>query len=200
MQALGLSCLIVDKDERIGDNWRHRYRTLVTHDPVQYTHMAVMPFPSNWPLFTPKDKLADWFEIYATAMELNVWMGTRVQSADFVEETQSWDFRFLRRDGSERTVKPLQVVFWTGHAAEPKIPTFPGQDGFEGTVYHGSQHQDATFQDNVAGKKVVVVGTGNSGHDIAQNYFENGAKVTMLQRRGTYVISAKTGLFNLVNE
>ena len=61
----------------------------------------------------------------------------------------------------------------------------------------GSQHQDATFQKNVKGKRVVVVGTGNSGHDIAQNYYENGATVTMLQRSGTYVISAKTGLFML---
>jgi cation diffusion facilitator CzcD-associated flavoprotein CzcO len=49
----------------------------------------------------------------------------------------------------------------------------------------------------VTGKKVVVVGTGNSGHDVAQNYYENGAQVTMLQRSGTYVISAKTGLFML---
>ena len=197
LQALGLPCLIIDKNERIGDNWRHRYRTLVTHDPVQYTHMAYMPFPSNWPLFTPKDKLADWFEIYASAMELNVWLDSKVKEAEFLEETQSWIVDIVRADGSTRTVKPQQVVMCTGHAGEPKIPTFPGQSSFKGSVYHGSQHKDATFQKDVAGKRVVVVGTGNSGHDIAQNYFENGAQVTMLQRSGTYVISAKTGLFML---
>jgi hypothetical protein len=53
LQSLGLSVLIVEKTERVGDSWRHRYRTLVTHDPVQYTHMAFMKFPDNWPLFTP---------------------------------------------------------------------------------------------------------------------------------------------------
>ena len=53
LQSLGLSVLIVEKTERVGDSWRHRYRTLVTHDPVQYTHMAFMRFPDNWPLFTP---------------------------------------------------------------------------------------------------------------------------------------------------
>lgn len=47
---------------------------------------------------------------------------------------------------------------------------------------------------DVAGKKVLVVGTGNSGHDIAQNFHESGANVTMIQRRGTYVLSAKTGV------
>ncbi|KAK5162872.1 uncharacterized protein LTR77_011129 [Saxophila tyrrhenica] len=197
LQAMGLSCLIIDKNERVGDNWRHRYRTLVTHDPVQYTHMAYMPFPSNWPLFTPKDKLADWFEIYANAMELNIWLASRVANAEYHDSTSSWTATISRADGSTRDLKPQHVVMCTGHAGEPKIPSFPGQDSFAGTVYHGSQHQDASTQSHVSGKKVVVVGTGNSGHDIAQNYHENGAEVTMLQRSGTYVISAKTGLFML---
>ena len=61
-------------------------------------------------------------------------------------------------------------------------------------MYHGSQHRDASESD-VRGKKVIVVGTGNSGHDIAQNYYENGADVTMLQRSGTYVITADKGVF-----
>lgn len=77
------------------------------------------------------------------------------------------------------------------------MPNFPGQSNFKGTVYHCSQHQDASLSGDVTGKKVVVVGTGNSGHDIAQNFHENGANVTMIQRWGTYVISAKTGLFML---
>lgn len=199
LQALGLSCLIIDKNERVGDNWRHRYRTLVTHDPVQYTHMAYMPFPSNWPLFTAKDKLGDWFEIYASAMELNIWLKSTVKSAVYSDEQQSWTVDIARgqNGGSTRTMKPKYVVFCTGHAGEPKIPSFPGQAEFKGKVYHGSQHKDASSAGDTAGKKVVVVGTGNSGHDISQNYYENGAEVTMIQRRGTYVITTKTGLFML---
>jgi cation diffusion facilitator CzcD-associated flavoprotein CzcO len=197
LQSLGLSVLIVDKNERIGDNWRHRYRTLVTHDPVQYTHMAFMKFPDNWPLFTSKDKLADWFEIYASAMELNVWLRSTIKTAEFSDEKGMWSVKVTRGDGSTRSMKPSHVVFCTGHAGEPRVPSFPGRSSFAGSVYHGSQHKDATFQGDVTGKKVVVVGTGNSGHDVAQNYYENGASVTMLQRAGTYVISAKTGLFML---
>ncbi|SMR45589.1 unnamed protein product [Zymoseptoria tritici ST99CH_1E4] len=197
LQALGLSCLIVDKNERVGDNWRKRYRTLVTHDPVQYTHMAYMPFPSNWPLFTPKDKLADWFEIYASAMELNIWLQSTVKRAEFQDDGQDWAVDVVRGDGKVRSLRPKHIVMCTGHAGEPYIPTFPGQETFKGKVYHGSQHKDASLQGDVAGKKVVIVGTGNSGHDMAQNYHENGASVTMLQRRGTYVISASIGLFML---
>lgn len=197
LQGLGVSVLILERNERVGDNWRHRYRTLVTHDPVQYTHMAYLKFPENWPLFTPKDKLADWFELYAGAMELNVWLQSTVRGVEFLEDSQSWTADVVRADGRVRSMKPKHIVMCTGHAGEPHVPIFPGQDLFKGPVYHGSQHRDAAFQDDVAGKRVIVVGTGNSGHDIAQNYHENGASVTMLQRKGTYVISAQKGLFML---
>ncbi|PLB43734.1 flavin-containing monooxygenase [Aspergillus steynii IBT 23096] len=194
LQSLGVSCLVVDRNEKIGDNWRKRYRTLVTHDPAEFTHMAYLPFPKNWPQFTPKDKLADWFEAYASIMELNVWLQTSIKSAAYDDTKAEWTVVVSRGDGSERTLHPRHLVWCTGHSGEPKIPTFPGQENFKGTVYHGSQHQDASGQD-VKGKRVVVVGTGNSGHDIAQNFYENGAEVTMLQRSGTYVVTAEKGVF-----
>ncbi|RDW69808.1 putative flavin-containing monooxygenase YUCCA3 [Coleophoma cylindrospora] len=198
LQAMGVSCLLVDKTERVGDNWRHRYRTLVTHDPVQYTHMAYMPFPTNWPLFTAKDKLGDWFEAYASMMELNVWLKSspKANSTSYDDSTKTWTIA-IDRDGTTRTLHPRHIIFCTGQAGEAKVPTFKGQEDFKGTVYHATQHRDASDTGDSAGKKVVVVGTGNSGHDIAQNYYENGASVTMVQRSGTYVITARKGLFML---
>lgn len=158
--------------------------------------MAYMPFPSTWPLFTPKDKLGDWFEAYATLLELNTWLSTTITSSTYSDATHTWTLDVTRGDGRTRTLHPHHVVFCTGHSGEPKIPTFPGQSSFAGTIYHGSQHADASSipAAELATKKVVVVGTGNSGHDIAQNYHDNGAaSVTMIQRRGTYVISAADG-------
>lgn len=194
-----MTCLLIDKSARIGDNWRTRYRTLVTHDPVQYTHMYGLPFPRTWPLFTPKDKLGDWFEAYASLMELNVWTSTKIESVDFSDSEKKWTVVVSNPTRGKRTLISSYMVFCTGHAGEPNIPNFPGQETFKGTIYHGSLHQDATQNaTSVAGKRVVVVGTGNSGHDIAQNYYEAGAaEVTMLQRRGTYVIQASKGLFML---
>ncbi|KAE8146003.1 hypothetical protein BDV25DRAFT_144132 [Aspergillus avenaceus] len=194
LQSLGVSCLIIDRNERIGDNWRKRYRTLVTHDPAEFTHMAYLPFPKNWPQFTPKDKLGDWFEAYASMMELNVWLSSTIKSATYDDAERQWTVTVARGDSSERSLHPRHLIWCTGHSGEAKVPTFPGQSQFKGTVYHGSQHDDASKHD-VKGKKVVVVGTGNSGHDIAQNFYENGAQVTMLQRRGTYVITAEKGVF-----
>ncbi|KAJ5826371.1 flavin-binding protein [Penicillium riverlandense] len=195
LQSLGMSCLIVDKNDRVGDNWRNRYNTLVTHDPAEFTHMAYLPFPKNWPQFTPKDKLGDWFEAYASLMELNVWTKTTISSASYDDPKAEWTVDLVR-DGKPRTIRPHHVVFCTGHAGEPLIPSFPGQHEFKGEVYHGSQHRDASEYD-VKGKKVIVVGTGNSGHDIAENFYRNGAEVTMLQRRPTYVLTLDKGVFIL---
>lgn len=196
LQNFGVTSLIIDKNARIGDNWRNRYKTLVTHDPVHFCHMPYLPFPSNWPLFTPKDKLGDWFESYASIMELNVWTNTALISTVYDDKSKIWTVE-LQRGEAKRTLSPKHIIFCTGLAGEPRVPSFPNQASFKGQVYHGSQHQDALSFGDLNGKKVIVVGTGNSGHDIAQNFYENGAEVTMLQRRGTYVLSAKTGLFML---
>ncbi|KAH0296718.1 FAD/NAD(P)-binding domain-containing protein, partial [Aureobasidium melanogenum] len=101
LQALGLSTLIVDRQARVGDNWRSRYRTLVTHDPVTYAHMSYLPFPSNWPLYTPKDKLGDWFEAYASLMELNIWLSSSVNSATYSPSSKTWTVEITKADGSK---------------------------------------------------------------------------------------------------
>lgn len=159
--------------------------------------MSYLPFPSTWPLFTAKDKLGNWLEAYAELMELNVWNKSTIKSTAYDDTTKTWTVVVSVGEGSTRTLHPRHVVCCTGQAGEPRMPTFPGQEKFEGLIQHASQHQDASVTGTAAGKKVLVIGTGNSGHDIAQNYYENGADVTMIQRRGTYVITARTGLFML---
>jgi cation diffusion facilitator CzcD-associated flavoprotein CzcO len=175
----------------------HRPQTLVTHDPVHTCHMAFIPFPQTWPFFTAKDKLADWFESYAQLMDLNVWMSTTIQSSSWSDASSTWTISIKRGEETQRTFYPKHVIFCTGHSGEPKIPSFPGQNEFKGTVHHGSQHKDASLSGIAGGQRVIVVGTGNSGHDIAQNYCDNGASVTMLQRSPTHVVSASIGLIKM---
>src|SRR6266487_4302871 len=139
--------------------------------------MTYLPFPPNWPMFTPKDKLGNWFKAYASIMELNLWTGTTVKSSSYSPDTKTSTVQHNRSDGGTRI--PHHIVLCTGQAGEPQNPTFPNQESFTAQVYHGSQHQDASHSGNVKGKKVIVVGTGNSGHDIAQNFYENCADVTM---------------------
>ncbi|KAM0421007.1 hypothetical protein ACHAPT_011250 [Fusarium lateritium] len=194
LRHVGLPTLIIDKNERVGDNWRQRYRTLMTHDPIQYCHLPFIPFPSDWPMFVPKDKLADWLESYANIMELNVWNRTFVKTAEYDEKERIWTVT-VSRNGSDRTLKPRHIVLATGQSGDPITPIFPGTEYFKGMLYHGYHHKDATTFSDLSQKKVVVVGSGNSSHDICQNFYENGAaQVTMLQRGGTYVISVDKGV------
>ncbi|RDW65655.1 flavin-containing monooxygenase [Aspergillus mulundensis] len=188
LQSMGVPCLIIEQNRRVGDNWRNRYRTLVTHDHVNVTHLAYLPFPDTWPKYSSKDKLGDWFEAYASLMELNVWLESTIQSAEYDEAKQAWSVTVLRKDKDQaRVVRPSHVIWCTGQFDVEKVPHLPTQPLFQGTVYHSKHHRDAALL-NPRGKKVVVVGTGNTGHDIAQDFYENGAQVTLLQRGSSYVL------------
>ena len=215
LRHLNIPALIIERNKRVGDNWRKRYRvcimesislrnlslltirvqTLSTHDSVHYCHLPYIPFPTHWPFFTPKDKLADWLEAYSSLMELNVWCDTELQSSSFDESTDSWTVTVKRPDGSVRTLRPKHLVLATGNAGDAIVPKFPNETDYKGVVYHVSQHNDASMHSDLSQKNVVVVGSGNSAHDVCENFHESGARsVTMVQRSSTYVISARRGL------
>ena len=79
LTQLQVDTLIVDREARIGDNWRNRYHALVLHNQVHVNHLPYMHFPPTWPTYIPKDKLAAWFEAYVESMELNYWTGTEFE-------------------------------------------------------------------------------------------------------------------------
>lgn len=187
---MGIDTLVVEKNARIGDSWRKRYHSLVLHDPVWADHLPYFPFPPSWPVYTPKDKIADWFESYAAALELNVWTSTEMVTNRYDAVTRTWTV-VLRTAEGERTLHPAHVILATGASGEPNVPKIPGIEEFQGTAYHSSGHQSAQAWN---GKKAIVVGACNSGHDIAQDLHEAGAEVTMIQRSSTYIMSQKYGI------
>ncbi|TPX08091.1 uncharacterized protein E0L32_010291 [Thyridium curvatum] len=193
-KMLGVPALVVDQEDRVGDNWRRRYRQLVLHDPVWFDHMPYLEFPAHWPVFTPKDKLAEFFEAYVALLELNVWTRTRLVSSAWDDGQQRWTVTLERRsaDGTTetRTFHPRHVIQATGHSGKKNMPAIKGMDTFKGRLCHSSEftgaHADASEN---TGKRAVVVGSCNSGHDIAQDLWENGYNVTMVQRSSANVIS-----------
>jgi putative flavoprotein involved in K+ transport len=188
LRQLGVPALVLEKNERPGDSWRKRYKTLCLHDPVWYDHLPYVPFPENWPVFSPKDKMGDWLEMYTHVMEIPYWTSTTVQSATFDDETKQWTVR-VDRDGEQLTLTPHQLVLATGMSGKPNVPTVPGQDVFRGDQHHSSQHQGP---EQYAGKKAVVVGSNNSAHDICAALWEAGADVTMVQRSSTHIVRSDT--------
>lgn len=188
LKQLGVPTVIVERNAKAGDSWRNRYRSLVLHDPVWYDHLPYLPFPSNWPVFTPKDKMGDWLEMYVKVMELSYSGGTECLSARFDEQAKRWTVELLR-DGVPVTLRPTQLVFATGAYGPPKVLNLPGQETFAGEIIHSSQYRDgAAF----AGRKVAVIGAASSAHDVAVDLWEAGAEVTLIQRSPTTVVRSET--------
>jgi thioredoxin reductase len=181
---LGVDTLIVDRWPRVGDNWRRRYHALTLHNQVHVNHLPYMPFPPNWPVYIPKDKLANWFESYAEAMELNYWTGAEFEGGSYDARDERWSVTVRREDGSKRELHPRHVVLATGVSGIPNIPEISALKNFEGRILHSSQYEDGEAW---KGKRAIVIGTGNSGHDIAQDLYSAGAKVTIVQRSPTLI-------------
>ncbi len=184
LRQLGVPTIILEKNARPGDSWRNRYKSLALHDPVWYDHLPYIKFPDNWPVFTPKDKLGDWLEMYTKVMELNYWTHTTAKSASFDEEKQEWTV-VVDRNGEEVVLRPKQLVMATGMSGKKRMPNLPGMDRFKGVQQHSSEHAGP---DQWSGKKVVVVGSNNSAHDICAALWEHDADVTMLQRSSTHIV------------
>ncbi|WP_137824809.1 NAD(P)/FAD-dependent oxidoreductase [Brevibacterium sp. 2SA] len=200
LRQLGVPALVIDRWERPGDQWRSRYKSLCLHDPVWYDHLPYLKFPDNWPVFAPKDKIADWLEFYTRVMEIPYWSSTTATSASFDESTGQWTVT-VERDGRTITLNPTHLVMATGMSGKPNIPSFPGSDVFRGEQQHSSQHPGP---DAYADKKVVVIGSNNSAFDICGALYENGAEVTMVQRSSTHIVKSDSlmeiGLGDLYSE
>jgi putative flavoprotein involved in K+ transport len=200
LRQLGVPTIIIEKNARAGDSWRNRYKSLCLHDPVWYDHLPYLPFPPNWPVFAPKDKIGDWLEMYAKIMELNYWSKTTAKSARFDEATGEWTV-VVDRDGQEVVLKPKQLVLATGMSGKPNLPNYPGMAKFKGDQHHSSKHPGP---DAYKGKRAVVIGSNNSAHDICAALWENDVDVTMVQRSSTHIVKSDTlmdiGLGGLYSE
>ena len=167
LRQLGVETIVIERNERPGDSWRKRYKSLALHDPVWYDHLPYMPFPDNWPVFAPKDKIGDWLEMYTRVMEINYWGSTTAESAEFDEAEGRWTLTVQRDRGNgpeEVVLRPRQLVFAMGVSGKPNKPEFPGMDRFRGEIQHSSEHPGP---EGYEGKKVVVVGSNNSAFDIS---------------------------------
>jgi len=188
LRKLGVPAIIIEKNARAGDSWRNRYKSLCLHDPVWYDHLPYLPFPSDWPVFTPKDKLGDWLEMYTKVMELNYWNSTSCKKVNFNEARQEWEIT-VEREGRELTIRPKELVIALGVSGYQNVPKISGYESFLGDQFHSSKFASA---ENYHGKKAVVLGSNNSAHDICAAMIEEGVDVTMIQRSSTHISPSKT--------
>ena len=188
LKQQNIDTLVVDKNERVGDNWRNRYHSLKLHNQTHVNHLPYMPFPSTWPTYIPKDKLAGWFEYYAESMELNVWTKTTFISAEYDKAKKNWNVKLKLSDGNEKIMKPKHIVMAVGVSSVPNRTKIPGMEGYKGKVIHSTDYSSGR---DYKGKNVLVFGTGTSAHDVAQDLYVHGANVKIVQRSPSMVVNVE---------
>lgn len=173
LKVLGVSCLVIDKQDRVGDSWRTRYASLRLHEPVWYDHMPYLPFPPTWPTYTPA--------VVSALCDRSI-------------QASPWTLTLCRGGGQkERVIKPKHVVWACGlGGGEKQMPDLEamGRSAFRGEVIRSSEHGSGK---KWVGKKAMVVGACTSAHDIAKDIYDQGVDVTMIQRTSPYIMSVERG-------
>jgi putative flavoprotein involved in K+ transport len=188
LKRLNVPAVVLEKNARAGDSWRRRYASLVLHDPVWYDHLPYLPFPDHWPVFSPKDRMGDWLEMYARVMQLDYRGSTECKSARYDEAAERWEIA-VEREGQPQTLRAKHLVLATGMSGFPSMPQLAGAADFAGKLVHSSAHDGGAPW---RGKHCVVVGANNSAHDIAADLVQHGAaEVTMVQRSPTIVVKSE---------
>ncbi|KAH7907304.1 hypothetical protein BJ138DRAFT_1214828 [Hygrophoropsis aurantiaca] len=187
LKYIGVPTLVIDRKPRVGDSWRDRYKALCLHDTIWYNQTPYLPFPSTWPVYSPAPKLADWLEGYAKFLELSVWTASTITKTSWDEKTKTWTVEISRGGHGTRTLSVKHLVFATGFGGRAVVPDIPGKTSYKGIAVHSSEFTSAA---DYVGKKAIVVGACNSGHDIAQDFYNHGIDITM-RRSSTFVVSVK---------
>ncbi|TAJ37609.1 MAG: monooxygenase [Reyranella sp.] len=190
LKGLGIEALVVDRMERIGDNWRKRYHGLKLHNQKHSNHFPYLPFPKTWPKYIAKDKIANWLESYVETLEIDFWTRTTFKGATWDDKTKRWTANLALdvADGAGRTLHPRHIIMATSVSGTPNIPEIPTLDRFKGQIVHSSRFGNGG---DWKGRNVYVFGTGTSAHDIAQDLHGNGAHTTIVQRSPTLIVNVE---------
>ncbi|KAJ4371643.1 hypothetical protein N0V83_004863 [Neocucurbitaria cava] len=200
LKVLGISHLIIEKEDRAGYSWASRYASLSLHGPTYANHLPCLPFPHWFPTFLPAQQLAKFLQQYATIMDLNIWTNSQVdgKAAAYDEKEGRWNISITRGDGSKKILHPRHFIISTGISGTlPNVPEVPGMAEFKkngGLVVHSSRHKTSP---EWKGKRCIIVGAATSAHDLAYELSENGCQVSMIQRSATHVMSVEPSVRSL---
>ncbi|KAK9454032.1 hypothetical protein V1511DRAFT_502539 [Dipodascopsis uninucleata] len=198
LNALGVRNLVIDKNSRVGDNWRSRYPSLALQDSIWGANLAYLQYPTSFPKYLSAGRLGNWLESYALIMGINVWSSSYVAKDEtfYDKDRKIWNVTVLRNGVTPYQFKVSHIVMATGlGGGKPKMPApFPGQEKFKNIIMHAFSHKSSA---PYKGKTALVVGSGSSGHDISVDLANNGANVTLLQRSRTFVMSLENGIDTL---
>ena len=190
LRRLGVPTIIIEKNDRPGDSWRNRYKSLHLHDPVWYDHLPYMKFPDDWPVFAAKDKIGDWLEHYTRIMELNYWSKTECTNARFDEASREWVVggSARRRTGHLASQTARLRLGCLGLSQRPGVRRRRFLPGGAVPLVQAPGRRRLDRQEG----RGYRLGSNNSAHDICADLWEHGADVTMVQRSSTPIARSES--------
>uniref|UniRef100_J3L2B4 Flavin-containing monooxygenase n=1 Tax=Oryza brachyantha TaxID=4533 RepID=J3L2B4_ORYBR len=170
------------RSDSLASSWRHRmYDRLTLHLPKRFCELPLLPFPEEYPTYPSKDQFVAYMEAYAAAVGVAPRFGASVEEAAFDAAVGAWRVRLACGE----VVMARWLVVATGENAEPRLPDFPGMQKFAGCVMHTSEYKSG---EQFAGKKVLVVGCGNSGMEVSLDLCRHSAHPSMVVRNTVHVL------------
>lgn len=171
-------CIVLEQSDEVGSSWVNHYRRLHLHTDKGHSALPGFDFPQSYPRYPSRQQVVDYLRAYAHFHQIRPFFGQQVLRASRTEA--GWEVR--TQDSVHRA--PALVVA-AGYNREPQRPVWPGMDRYQGQVLHSAAYRDGVpFQ----GQRVLVVGLGNSGGEIAIDLHEHGALPTLAVRSPVNVI------------
>lgn len=187
LQTLGISYVLLEQKSRVGHGWYGKYDSVTLHTTKEFNNL---PFERLWsaddPNRLPARKVVEGFERFIHRYKINVWFSCHIEGARWDADARVWSIRVDAGDRGTRSLRSrhLALTMGAGHAI-PNRPCWPGVEEFQGTLLHSSEYKNSRAWE---GRRGIVVGTGTSAHDVAQDMFDAGlSSVTMVQRQKTAV-------------
>ncbi|KAF3341675.1 putative indole-3-pyruvate monooxygenase YUCCA10 [Carex littledalei] len=185
---LSIPFLILEKDNCIGSLWKKRaYDRLRLHLAKQFCELPYMAFPREMPTFIPKDDFIRYLDNYTLHFGINPIYHMNVESATYDEQEQKWEIKATNVVTNETNHYCARfIVVASGENSMGYIPNLPGMSSFNGEVLHSSDFKSGR---GYTGKSVLVIGSGNSGMEIAHDLATHGAMTTISVRSPVHIVN-----------
>ncbi len=179
LRQAGVAFEVLDKADKVASAWHAHYERLHLHTARHLSSLPHFPWPDRYPLYPSRTEVIEYLTEYAARFKIAPRLGEEVVGAR--REGDRWEV--TTRAGSVYRAPNLVVA--TGYNHTPLAPSWPGQETFRGTVIHSAQYRNgAPFK----GKKILVVGIGNTGGEIAIDLHEHGATAAIAVRGPVHVV------------
>lgn len=183
MRKKGLPFHLIEAADKVGNSWHNHYERVHLHTLKQYSHLPHLSFPAKTPRYVPRQQVAKYLGDYADHFDIQPEFQQKVSSAKKTET----DWHVTTATGTEFSCNNL--VMCTGVNRKPVIPTWSGQESFPGEITHSKEYKNS---DPYKGKKVLVVGMGNTGAEIALDLCEQDIEASISVRGSVNIVLRDT--------